>query len=167
MLTSRITTAYNTALAISNDRQPSHITNSASNPSKFDSVLPTNDRNSKAHVRPYRANLTPFPSTLRPHCLAGDRLRLWRPSKSRADDGDIIISETDLERILEVINVLWAKGTRDVYGAGLLVFHIFCDLRKIPEDQRCPVSLLLIIAFILSCAGSYAGTTLANYVFAV
>jgi hypothetical protein len=76
-------------------------------------------------------------------------------------------SDADLARILEVINVSWAKGTRDVYGAGLLVFHVFCDSRKIPEDKRAPASPRLIVSFIASCAGSYSGSTLASYVFAV
>ena len=40
-------------------------------------------------------------------------------------------------------------------------------MRDIPEDERCPAPLLLIITFISSCAGSYTGSTLANYVFAV
>jgi hypothetical protein len=40
-------------------------------------------------------------------------------------------------------------------------------MRDIPEDERCPASPLLVITFISSCAGSYAGSTLANYVFAV
>ena len=45
--------------------------------------------------------------------------------------------------------------------------HFFCDLHNIVEDDRAPTSPLLIIAFILSCTGAYAGSTLANYVFAV
>ena len=66
-----------------------------------------------------------------------------------------------------MINVSWARGTRDIYGAGLLVYHVFCDLHNIVEEDRSPASLILIIVFILSCAGSYAGGTLVNYVFAI
>ncbi|KAG2066147.1 hypothetical protein BDR04DRAFT_1130127 [Suillus decipiens] len=33
------------------------------------------------------------------------------------------------------MNLSWAVGTRECYGAGLLVFHIFCDERSISEDQ--------------------------------
>jgi hypothetical protein len=51
--------------------------------------------------------------------------------------------------------------------AGLLVFHVFCDIRTIPETQRCPADTLTILTFISSCAGSYSGKTLANYVYAV
>ena len=81
--------------------------------------------------------------------------------------GEIEVSETDLERILEVINVSWAKGTRDTYGVGLLVYHIFCDSCNISEEDRSTSSPILIIVFISSCAGSYAGRTLASYVFGV
>ena len=66
-----------------------------------------------------------------------------------------------------MINVSWAKGTREGYGAGLLVYHIFCNLCNIVEDDRAPTSPLLIIAFISSCTGAYAGSTLVNYVFTV
>ena len=54
-----------------------------------------------------------------------------------------------------------------MYGAGLLVYHIFCDSHNISENDRGPASPLLIIAFISSYAGAYAGGTLANYVFTV
>jgi hypothetical protein len=47
------------------------------------------------------------------------------------------------------------------------VFHVFCDTRTIPDEQRCPASPLLIVTFISSCAGSYSGSALANYVFGI
>ena len=75
--------------------------------------------------------------------------------------------DSDLERILDVINVSWATGTRDAYGAGLLVYHVFCDSCNVPEEERGPASPILVIAFISSCAGSYAGGTLASYVFTI
>ncbi|KIJ60483.1 hypothetical protein HYDPIDRAFT_45952, partial [Hydnomerulius pinastri MD-312] len=113
----------------------------------------------------------PLPSPLRPHCLARDRLRLWQPVESRTarDNGGklLAITDADLERVLTVINVSWAKGTRESYGAGLLLFHVFCDLKSVPEQQRCPVDSLLILAFVSSCAGSYSGKTLSNYIYAI
>ena len=108
---------------------------------------------------------------LRPHCASQDHLRLWRPLQSQ--NGTIgasdvpIISESDLERILTIMNVSWAQSTRGTYGSGLLVFHVFCDSRDISEELRCPASPILIISFIAACAGSYSGGTLANYVYAV
>ncbi|KAG1845249.1 hypothetical protein C8R48DRAFT_817347, partial [Suillus tomentosus] len=91
---------------------------------------------------PYKAGLTPMASSLRPHCLARDRLKLWRPIESRSfrsTDGSMLaITDEDLERVLTVMNSSWSQGTRESYGAGLLVFHVFCDARSIPEHERCP-----------------------------
>ena len=50
------------------------------------------------------------------------------------------------------------------YGGGFLVYHVYCDMQDIPEPLRCPASLLFIMASISSCAGSYLGNTLVNYV---
>lgn len=120
---------------------------------------------------PYKAGLTPAVSPLRPHCLARDRLKLWCPAESqsiRNANGNILaITDDDLQRVLTVMNSSLAQGTRESYGAGLLVFYIFCDTRSIPEHQRCPVDTLTMLTFIASCAGAYAGKTLANYVFSI
>ena len=121
--------------------------------------------------RPYRPGLTPISSPLRPHCSARDRLRLWLPSKTRSASDEqgksLVITEDDLLRVLAVMNLSWADSTRDMYGSGLLVYHVFCETREIPEEQRCPADTRTILAFIASCAGSYAGRTLSNYVYAV
>lgn len=50
------------------------------------------------------------------------------------------------------------------YAAGLLVFHVFCDHRGIPEDQRAPASPDLIGLWISHLAGSYSGGAVRNYV---
>lgn len=78
-----------------------------------------------------------------------------------------LLADDDLERILAVIVASYATSTRETYGSGLLIYHIFCDSRVIAEPERCPVSSTLMLAFIASCAGSYSGKTLATYVFAV
>ncbi|KIM78777.1 hypothetical protein PILCRDRAFT_75237 [Piloderma croceum F 1598] len=123
---------------------------------------------SKAKPRPYRVGLIPAISTLRLHCLARDRLWLWRPSSSRSScSNSISLSDSDLDCILSVINVSWAQGTHETYGAGLLVYHVFCDTHNIPEELRCPATPLLIVMFISSCAGSYSGSALTNYVFSI
>ncbi|KAG2060578.1 hypothetical protein BDR06DRAFT_847473, partial [Suillus hirtellus] len=111
------------------------------------------------------------PSQLRPHCLAWDRLKLWFPLTTRVATGSdrkfLAITEDNLERVLVVMNLSWAVGTRECYGAGLLVFHVFCDKRRIPEDQHCPMDTRTLLNFVSSCAGSYSGKTLGNYVYAV
>ncbi|KAF8815668.1 hypothetical protein BYT27DRAFT_7224837 [Phlegmacium glaucopus] len=72
-----------------------------------------------------------------------------------------------MDRVIAVINTSWQLTTRETYGAGLLVFHVFCDQRSIPELHRCPADPLLMLTFISSCAGSYSGKTLANYLYAI
>ena len=165
MLTMGLALTCNNAIDLSAIHQPNPIHKSLL---RFDQPLPLDKATCAISHKPYRMGLVPLPSTLWPHFPAWDRLRLWCPASSRPSNiREIEVSETDLERILDVINVSWAKGTRDTYGAGLLVYHVFCDSRHISEEDRSPASPILIIAFILSCAGSYAGGTLANYVFAV
>ena len=120
----------------------------------------------------YSPHLTPMLSTLRPHCLARDRLCLWKPPfshKARDESSRQIgmLSEQDLTRVFEVMAGSWADSTRKAYGSGLLVYHIFCDTRSIPEDQRAPASSVLIAAFIASLAGSHSGSAISNYLYSI
>src|SRR4051812_41240846 len=69
--------------------------------------------------------------------------------------------------MLAVMSFAWAPRTRETYSTGLLVFHVFCDSRDIPESQRCPVSTTLLLTFITTCAGAYSGSAVANYVFGI
>ncbi|KAG2051733.1 hypothetical protein BDR06DRAFT_983477 [Suillus hirtellus] len=57
--------------------------------------------------------------------------------------------DKDLERVM--------SGMRECYRASLLVFHIFCDIRIVPEEQHCPADTLTVLAFITS----------SNYVYAI
>jgi len=61
----------------------------------------------------------------------------------------------------------YAESTRECYGSGLLVFHVFCDSKLIPEEQRAPASHILISLFISEMAGHYSGKTVSNYVHGV
>ena len=58
----------------------------------------------------------------------------------------------------------WADTTRESYSSGILVYHVFCDARDIPEDERAPTNQQIITAFITTLAGSYAGATVSNYI---
>lgn len=130
--------------------------------SRFDAPLSLHNLVSK-RPKPYRPGLTPHLSELRPHCLAQDRLRLWKPSRVPAAEHSIVWTNEEYDRLIHVTNLSWAQGTRETYGAGLLVYHIYCDIRGIADDARCPAQPLTIAMFIASCAGSYSGSTLANY----
>ncbi|KAJ6595213.1 hypothetical protein DFH09DRAFT_1244549 [Mycena vulgaris] len=54
-------------------------------------------------------------------------------------------------------------GTIEVYGSGLLSYHVFCDSKHIPERQRALASPPLIAAYLFTLAGVYAGGTVSNY----
>ncbi|KAK0448168.1 hypothetical protein EV421DRAFT_1889523 [Armillaria borealis] len=96
-------------------------------------------------------------ATLHPHCLARERLIKWRPPSPRADAP--YISEDDLTRVF--------YKTLETYGSGLLLYHIFCDVRNIPDDARCPASAKIISSFLATMAGNYASGTLSNYLHGV
>ncbi|KAJ6477580.1 hypothetical protein C8R45DRAFT_833363 [Mycena sanguinolenta] len=138
---------------------------------RFNAPLPSNKSPAKRRRAQYPLNLTPLPSSLRPHCLANERLRLWIPSKARnildALGHPTNMTPEDLARINDTLVHAWAPGTRDTYGSGLLVYHVWHDVRETPEDQRAPASPIILAAWLSSIAGSYAGGTVANYLYGV
>jgi len=141
------------------------------NCTRFGAPLVENHAASMPTPQSYRPNLTPRSSHLRPHCLARDRLRLWVPvggstrqlASTTGDSNTHEVSDEQLNRILEVMGSAWAQSTKETYGAGLLVFHVYCDLMLIEENKRCPVSSNLLLEFLSSCAGAYSGSAIANY----
>jgi hypothetical protein len=134
---------------------------------------PTTLRHEPETARPtaYAPHLTPVPSPLRLHCLARDRLRLWKPAPHQAglpsDGRREILSEQDASRIFEVTSHAWAESTREAYSSGILAYHIYCDKRDIPEHLRAPISHTLAASFVASLAGCYSGSTISNYVHGV
>jgi len=109
-----------------------------------------------------------IPSAQRPHVAARDRLRLWQPLNSRniLDEQGVPTNLTpaDLERISDVLEHAWAGSTRETYGTGLLIYHVFCDKKGITEPFRAPATALLITSFISTLAGAYSGSAITNYV---
>jgi hypothetical protein len=124
-----------------------HSARSERKSTHYNAPLPNSDRNTASIPQCYKPDLTPQPSVLRPHCLARDHLRLWTPAGISTRQAVITaewranheISDTQLECILDVIGSSWAQSTKETYGAGLLVFHVFCDTNNVPEDQHCPI----------------------------
>jgi hypothetical protein len=120
--------------------------------------------------QPYKQGLIPVQSQLWLHCLAQDHLKKWFPLRSKlanADGKSLAIIDEDLERVLMVMNMSWAQSMRKCYGAGLVVFHVFCNERFIPKDQHCLVDTCTMLNFVLSCAGPYSSKMLANYVYVI
>jgi hypothetical protein len=113
---------------------------------------------------PYPATLTPSPSSLRPHCFARDRLRLWIPVRSSAANPDPAAgNEAERERVKDTMVHAWEEDTRMAYGAGLLMWHCFCDDRSIPERERAPADQALLSTFVAHMAAAYSGKTIASY----
>jgi hypothetical protein len=139
-------------------------------PPLWNAPLPSRSRPC-APAAPYRPGLVPSPSALRPHCLTRDRLRIWRPLHSRsmvdALGRPTNLAMPDIARITDVLEHAWAESTRETYGTGLLIFHVFCDKKGLPELQRAPASGTLLSAFAATLAGSYAGKTIANYLYGI
>ena len=46
------------------------------------------------------------------------------------------LTTTDLERVKEVLEGAWADSTKEAYGAGLLIFHVFCDRKNISNEEQ-------------------------------
>ena len=57
----------------------------------------------------------------------------------------------------------WEEDTRVAYGAGLLMWHCFCDAKSIPEPGRAPATQAVISAFITHLASAYSGKTISGY----
>ena len=115
---------------------------------------------------PYRKNLAPLPSPLRPHCPANQRLRLWCPLAPHNQHASQV-SDKDLKRIQDVMVHAWELDTHTMYASGLLNFMVFCDQKNIPEKDRAPASQLLIMSFISTLAATYSGSAISNYVYGV
>ena len=59
----------------------------------------------------------------------------------------------------------WSQSTHEAYSSGLLVWHIHCDKKAVPESLRAPTHHSHIASFIASLAGSYSGSTISNYLY--
>ncbi|KAI5897477.1 uncharacterized protein SCHCODRAFT_02461006, partial [Schizophyllum commune H4-8] len=118
----------------------------------------------KARPRAYPSTLQLAPSILRPNCLARERLYAWHPASVCRASSD---AHLDTDRIATVMANGYADGTAETYGSGLLVYHVYCDLKGVAEEDRAPAAAILISSFAASLAGSYGGGTVANYVYGV
>ena len=125
---------------------------------RFDAPLPLPPPNPQA-PRPYPAGLQLTPSVLRPHCHAQDRLIRWLPPFAETSDPRAF----DRARTERVMLHGWKPSTLEMYGSGLLIYHIICDVKRVPEVDRAPVSTPLLQSFISALAGSYSASTINNY----
>lgn len=66
--------------------------------------------------------------------------------------------------MLNVLSHAYGARTLQTYGSGLLVFHVFCDSRDIPDTERAPAARALISLFIANLAGLYSASAISNYI---
>jgi len=132
----------------------------------WNAQLPTSSSEKRTRPAPYRKNLMPLPSSLRPHCPANQRLRLWHPLAPHAQR-TAQLSDDDLKCIEDVMAHAWELDTHTTYAASLLNFMVFCDQKSIPEGDRAPASQLLIMSFVSTLAAAYLGSAISNYVYGV
>jgi len=120
---------------------------------------------------PYSDNLRPLLSPFRPHVLARDRIQLWKPITSRNNldpkGNPTNLNEADLKRIADVMEVVWEPSTLEGYGTGLLTYHVWCDTRAMPEEQRAPLSPVVAAAFVSTLAGTFSWKTIRNYLYSI
>ena len=136
----------------------------------FNQPLPDNN-SSQARPCPYKLDLTPITSPLRPHCLTCQWLLSWHPSvtspHSMSSDPNQPLSDKEIDHIVWVIGASWSEATKELYGMGILIFHVYCNIHGIPEHHCALVSSHVFSAFLSSCAGAYSGSSISNYAAAV
>ena len=116
---------------------------------------------------PYPPNLTPTPSTLRPHCTASDHLEWWLPHPDALTPPDSAVPPELQGRVKAVTLQGWADSTHTTYSTGLLIYHVFCDHSKIPEVDQAPASAMLILSFVSTLVGSLLSKAICNYIYGV
>jgi hypothetical protein len=89
-------------------------------------------------------------------------MRKWTPAVSTAPSSSRL-DETERERVKDTMLHAWEDDTRVSYGAGLLMWHCFCDAKGVTEQERAPAAQELLSAFVAHMAAAYSGKTIAGY----
>ena len=113
----------------------------------------------------YSQHLTPTPSLLHPHCLARDQLQRWTlaPPTPNPLNGPAL-TQTECDRVMDIMVHAWEEGTCVLYGTGLLMWHCFCNERGVPKEGRAPATQALVSSFMVHLAAAYSGRTIARYI---
>ena len=114
---------------------------------------------------PYQQHLMPVPSHLCPHCLAKDHLRQWAPAPLvLGQAGTPGSSGVEQERVKDTMLHAWEEDTWVSYGAGLLMWHCFCNVKGVPESERALTTQALLSTFVAHLASAYLGKTITGYI---
>jgi hypothetical protein len=74
-----------------------------------------------------------------------------------------VLSDAEQERVKDTMLHAWEEDTRILYGTGVLMWHCFCDEKRISEAGRAPATQPLLSAFVAHLAAAYSGKTIASY----
>ena len=98
-------------------------------------------------------------------------MRLWLPDPAHRTlaiaDLPAGTAASDLDLIRDTTEGVWSVTTLELYGSGLLAFHVLCDRKGIPEHERAPVHDVTLKLFVSTLAGIYNGDTIRNYVYGI
>lgn len=126
-------------------------------------IPPSANPTAKAPV-PYPQHLTPTPSVLQPHCLTQNQLRMWTPIDiAPGPPSAPALSKLDHKQMKDTMIHAWEEDTHVLYGAGLLMWHCFCNGQATPETERAPATQALLSTFVTHMATAYSGKTISNY----
>ncbi len=88
-------------------------------------------------------------NSLQSHITAEDHLFCWTsPFSHLFDDSLFNKVPQDTALILKLAQSALEKSTLEIYDAGLLHFHQFCNEHDIPELACMPTSIFLLSAFV-------------------
>ncbi|KAJ3745946.1 hypothetical protein EV360DRAFT_57390 [Lentinula raphanica] len=139
-------------------------------PSTLSQSTPNSTASTEDKQLPIPPVVTHPPNTLidqsfLPHVKAKDRLQAWSsPYSVLSRNNRIATYGLNIVTMGEKAKSMGlADSTKSSYAAGLLRYHQFCDLEKVPHSLRMPASETLVIGFIGHYMGSVSGSTIRSW----
>lgn len=114
-------------------------------PARAVRVIPSLEGQGHPNVIEELGQLQLRPSPLRPHCLASERIYVWKGINTPPPH----LIQSSLIHYLADIASRASLRDPSSYGSGLRKFHLFCDIFSIPEEQRLPASFAVLHSFAL------------------
>ena len=89
---------------------------------------------------------------------------MWTPVLPATEPaGASARNKAEQEQVKEIMIHAWEEDTRVAYGAGLLMWHCFCNEKGVPEEGRAPATQDLVSVFVAHLAVAYSGRTISGY----
>ena len=89
---------------------------------------------------------------------------MWTPVLPAPEPTDTSArNKAEQEQVKEIMIHAWEEDTCMAYGAGLLMWHCFCNEKGVPEEGRAPAMQDLVSVFVAHLAAAYSGRTISGY----